>query len=63
MQTIRNILGIALQIDNIGDPITVVTKRTEKSERFLIGGIRVLFPSKRSVLTSYDQQRALVRNK
>jgi len=29
MQSIRNRLGIALQIDNIDDPINVVTKRTK----------------------------------
>ena len=54
MQTIRNRLGIALQIDNIGDPITVVTKRTEKSEWFLTVDIKVRFPSKCSVLIAYD---------
>ena len=32
MQSIRNMLGIALQIDNMGDPITVITKRIEKSD-------------------------------
>ncbi len=63
MQTIRKKLRIALQIDNIGDPITVVTKRIEKSDRSLIGDIRVQFPRKRAVLTTYDQQRAPVRNK
>jgi hypothetical protein len=53
----------AIQIDNISDPITMVTKQTEKSEWFLTCDIRVRFPSKHSVLTTYDQQRAPVRNK
>jgi hypothetical protein len=63
MQSIRDILGIALQIDNIGDHINVVTKRTEQSDWFLSRDSRARFSSKRVVLTIYDQQRALVRNK
>ena len=49
--------------DAVGDSITVVTKKTDKSVWFLTRGIRVRFPSKRSVLTAYAQQRAPVKHK
>jgi hypothetical protein len=35
MQAIRNILGISLMNDAVGDPITVVTKKTDKPDWFL----------------------------
>jgi hypothetical protein len=35
MQAIRNRLGMSLTNDAVGDPITVVTKKTNKSEWFL----------------------------
>ncbi len=63
MQAIRNRLGISLTNDAVGDPITVDTKKTSKSEWFLTGDIRVRFTSKRSVLTAYAQQRAPVKHK
>jgi len=64
VHAIRKRLGIALQTDSQGDPVTVVTKKNNSgSEWFLTGDIRVRFPSKRSVLTAYEQQRAPVKNK
>ena len=63
MQSIRNRLGIALENDHIGDPIKVVTRKANKSEWFLILNIRVRFPSKRLVMSVYDQQLAPVKNK
>ena len=63
MQSIRKRLGMTLHNDDIGDPITVVTKRNAKSITFFTRDIRVLFPRKRSVLSAYDQQRAPVKIK
>jgi hypothetical protein len=46
-------------MDAQGNPITVATKKfNTNSEWFLTGNIRVKFPSKRSGLSSLDQQRA-----
>ncbi len=61
---VRKRLGIALQTNAYGDPVTVSTKKsTSGTEWFLTRDIRVRFPSKISVLTAYDKQRAPVRNK
>jgi len=63
IRAIRDRLGIALLQDQLGDPITMVTKRTNDSNEWhLIGDLRVRFPSKRSAISIYEQQRALCRS-
>jgi len=62
-QCATNYIDIALHHDVSGDPVTVVTKKNEKSDWFLTGDIWVRFPSKRSVLTAYAQQRAPLKHK
>ena len=53
-----------MQTDAIGDPISVVTKKTKPTRDWtLTGDIRVRFPSKRSTVTAYEQQRAHVKSK
>ena len=59
VRAIRKRIGIALYMDDYGDPITVVTKKANtNSDWFLTGDIRVRFPSKRSALSAYEQHRA-----
>jgi hypothetical protein len=49
VHAIRKRIGIALQTDDYGDPITVVTEKADtNSDWYLTGDIRVRFPSKRS---------------
>jgi len=49
------LLGIALKIDEYGDPITLVTEKANpNSVWFQFGDIRVRFSSKCSVLSAYD---------
>ena len=63
IHAIRKRLDIALHHDQMGDPVIVVTKKDKSiNEWHLTGDIRVRFPSKRSVLSAYNQQRALVRH-
>jgi hypothetical protein len=63
IRTIRDRLGIALLPDRLGDPIIVVTKKTNDNiNRHLIGDLRLRFPSKRYVISAYDQQRAPCRS-
>jgi hypothetical protein len=62
IQAIRKRLGIALHHDHPGDPVTIVTiKHIKSNEWHLTGDIRARFPSKRSVISAYNQQRAPVR--
>ncbi len=62
VHAIRKRIGIALHMDTLGDPITVVTKKANtNADWILTGDIRVRFPSKRSAITAYEQQRAPVR--
>ena len=63
IHAIRKHMDIALQHDQLGDPVIVVTKNhTNSNDWHLTGDIRVRFPSKRSVLHAYDQQKAPVKN-
>jgi hypothetical protein len=54
-------LGFALIQDHIGDPITVVTKKTREPQGtvMLTGERRVRFPSARSAKHAYEQQRCI----
>ena len=62
-QEIRKRLGIALHFDHLGDPVIVVTEKDSTiNEWHLTGDIRIRFPSKRSLLSAYDQQREPIRN-
>ena len=62
VHVLRKRLGIALHMDSQGDPITVVIRKANtNSDWILPGDIRVRFPSKRSVMAAYEQQRAPVR--
>jgi hypothetical protein len=64
VQEIRKRLGIALETDSQGIPVTLVTKKNNASTKwFLTCDIQVRFPNKRSVLAANEQQRAPVRNK
>jgi hypothetical protein len=64
VHAIRNRIGIALQIDDYGYPITVATKKSNtNSDWFLTGDIRVRFLSKRSALSTYEQHRAPVKGR
>jgi hypothetical protein len=51
-------------MDDNGDPIIVVTKKTKtNSDWFLTGEIRVRFPSKRSALSAEDQHGAPIKGR
>jgi hypothetical protein len=56
---VRNNLGVALQHDDHGDPITVVTKRTTPSSSMWVttGDVKIRFPSAEVARTVYTQQR------
>ena len=61
VHVLRKRLGIALKIDVQGDPVTLVTKKTNiNSDWLLAGDIRGRFPSKRSAISAFEQQRAPV---
>ena len=59
--TIRNRLGVNIfHTNNLGDTITVVTKKVEQQhgEWITIGDIRVIFSSARAAGSAYEQQRS-----
>jgi hypothetical protein len=60
-KAVKDRLGFALIQDHIGDPITVVTKKTggPHGTWTLTGDIRIRFPSARSAKQTYEQQRGL----
>jgi hypothetical protein len=60
-KAIKSRLGFTLIQDHIGDPITVVTKRTGEPQGTwtLTGDIRVRFSSARSAEHAYEQQQGL----
>jgi hypothetical protein len=56
---VKSRLGFALIQDNLGDPITVVTKKIggPQGTWTLTGDIKIRFPSARSAKQTYAQQR------
>ena len=63
IRAIRDRLGIALLQDQLGDPLSMVTKRTNDSNEWhLTWALRVRFPSKRSTISAYEQHRAPCRS-
>ena len=56
---VRSNLGVALKLDDHGDPITVVTRRTTPSSSMWVttGDVRIRFPSADIAKAVYTQQR------